>query len=323
MIFFKFFLCIFFKPIHFICYQQDIWYVGRPTYNVMYFLILFRFFCIYYIHGLFKAAGFFGSDLLLEEIFVIIAVTNQKGGVGKTTTAVNISAALAFSGRRVLLVDADPQGHSTKFCVKAPERNDKTLYDVLMNPELKILSAVMKSTVPGLDVAISRMTMAKLEASLLGQIDGHFRLKDILETVRGRYDFIFIDTPPTLGLITLNAFVAASHILIPIQSSYLCLEGTDDLLETVEKVRRVANPGLQILGVLITLHDTRTNISRDVVERIRLVFGEKVFKTFISKSVKLEESPAYKESIFTYAANSTGAQQYKKVAEEILDRAKN
>jgi chromosome partitioning protein len=254
---------------------------------------------------------------------VIIAVTNQKGGVGKTTTALNVSAALALSGYRVLLVDADPQAHSTKSCVKDPDRNDKSLYDVLMAPELKIGSSIVKSTVPGLDIAISRMTMAKLEASLLGQIDGHFRLKDVIEPVRSRYDFIFIDTPPTLGLITLNAFVAASHVLIPIQSSYLCLEGTDDLLETIDKVRRVANPSLQILGVLITLHDTRTNMARDVAERIHLVFGDKVFRTFISKSVKLEESPAYKESIFTYAAQSIGAQQYKKVSEEIIERAKN
>ena len=254
---------------------------------------------------------------------MIVAVTNQKGGVGKTTTAVNVSAALALNGCRVLLVDADPQAHSTKSCVKEHDRNEKALYDVLMHPEQKIASAIMQSTIPGLKVAISRMSMAKLEASLMGQIDGHFRLKDVLESVRGSYDFIFIDTPPTLGLITLNALVAASHLLIPIQSSYLCLEGTDDLLETIEKVRHVANPGLQILGILITLHDTRTNIARDVVKRIQRVFGDKVFHTFISKSVKLEESPAYKESIFTYAGNSIGALQYKKVAEEIMDRAKN
>jgi chromosome partitioning protein len=254
---------------------------------------------------------------------LIVAVTNQKGGVGKTTTAVNVAAALAFSGSRVLLVDTDSQAHSTKACVRDPNRNEKSLYDVLMNPEQKIQGIIVKSTVPGMDVAISRIFMAKLEPSLLGQIDGHFRLKDVLEPVRERYDFIFIDTPPTLGLITLNALVAATHLLIPIQSSYLCLEGTDDLLETIEKVRRVANPGLQILGVLITLYDSRTNIARDVVERIRRVFGEKVFHTYISKSVKIEESPAYKESIFTYAANSIGAIQYKQVAEEILDRAKN
>ena len=253
---------------------------------------------------------------------MIVAVTNQKGGVGKTTTAVNVAAALAFSGCRVLLVDTDSQGHSTKSIVRDAEKIENSLYDVLMHPELKIGSATTASTVPGLDVAISRISMAKLEASLLGQIDGHFRLKDVLETAREKYDFIFIDTPPTLGLITLNALVAATHLLIPIQSSYLCLEGTDDLLETIEKVRRVANPALQILGVLITLHDTRTNIARDVEERIVRVFGDKVFKAHISKSVKLEECPAYKESVFSYAGGSVGAVQYKQVAEEILERAK-
>jgi chromosome partitioning protein len=254
---------------------------------------------------------------------VIVAVTNQKGGVGKTTTAVNVAAALAFSGCRVLLVDTDSQSHSTKSIVRGAEKLEHSLYDVLMQPELKLASATIASTVPGLDVAISRISMAKIEASLLGQIDGHFRLKDVLEPVRDKYHFIFIDTPPTLGLITLNALVASTHLLIPIQSSYLCLEGTDDLLETIEKVRRVANPGLQILGVLITLHDTRTNISRDVQERILRVFGNKVFQTHISKSVKLEESPAYKESVFTYASGSVGAVQYKKVAVEILKRAKD
>jgi chromosome partitioning protein len=254
---------------------------------------------------------------------LIIAVTNQKGGVGKTTTSINISSALALMGKRVLLIDMDPQAHSTISTVIDPSSYQKSIYDVLMNKHDKLESIIVHSTVPGLDLAIAKISMAKLEPSLLGEIDAHFRLKDALASIKHKYQFIFIDTPPTLGLITMNALVASSAILIPIQSSYLALEGTDDLLETIEKVRRIANPGLKIIGVLVTLHDKRTNLGRDVVERIRRVFGKKVFKTYISKSVKLEESPAYKESIFTYAPGSVGAEQYRKVAEEILGRAKN
>jgi chromosome partitioning protein len=254
---------------------------------------------------------------------VIITIANQKGGVGKTTTAVNISAALALMGKKTLLVDTDPQAHSTISCLRDPNSFEKSLYDVLMNAKEKLESIIQPSTIPGLDVVPAKTSMAKLESSLLGEIDAHYRLKDVIEPVKGRFEFILIDTPPTLGLITVNALVAASHLLVPIQSSYLSLEGTDDLLETVEKVRKVANPRLQIIGVLITLHDQRTNISKDVVDRISKVFGPKVFKTVISKSVKLEESPAYKESIFTYAGSSIGALQYKKITEELLRRAKN
>ena len=254
---------------------------------------------------------------------MIIAITNQKGGVGKTTTALNVSAALALMGYKILLVDTDPQAHSSTSCMADSSRHGKSLYDIMMHPADGLETIIAKSTIPGLDVAASKISMAKLEPSLLGEIDGHYRLKDVIEPVRPKYRHIIIDTPPTLGLITLNSLVAATHILIPIQSSFLSLEGTDDLLETVDKVKKVANPELQILGILITLHDKRTNISRDVVKRIRKVFGELVFKTLISKSVKLEESPAYKESIFTHAPNSVGAFQYRKIAEEIIDRAKN
>jgi len=253
---------------------------------------------------------------------LIIAITNQKGGVGKTTTSINVSSALALMGKKVLLVDTDPQAHSTISVVSDPSLLEKSLYDVMMNKAENIENVIAESNVPGLDVAISKISMAKLEPSLLGDIDGHFRMKDVLEPIKTKYDFIILDTPPTLGLITLNALVAAAFILIPIQSSYLCLEGTDDLLETIEKVRRIANPRLKIIGVLVTLHDKRTNLARDVVTRLKKVFGDKLFKTFISKSVKLEESPAYKESIFTHAPNSIGALQYKLVAEEIIERAK-
>lgn len=253
---------------------------------------------------------------------MIIAIANQKGGVGKTTTAVNLSAALAFMGKSTLLVDTDPQANSTISCVENPDQYRESIYDVLVGNTDGIEKIIVNSTVPGMNVAISKISMAKLESTLLGEIDGHFRLKEVIEKIKKNYDFIIIDTPPTLGLITLNALVASEKILIPIQSSYLCLEGTDDLLETIDKVRKVANPDLQIIGVLITLHDRRTNIARDVVKRIRSVFSDKVIKIFISKSVKLEESPAYKESIFTFAPSSIGAVQYRKVAEEIIRRAK-
>lgn len=254
---------------------------------------------------------------------MIIAVTNQKGGVGKTTTALNVSSALAFMGKSTLLIDTDPQAHSTISCVKEPSQYNKSLYDVLINNNENIGDHIVSTTIPGLNIVISKISMAKLEPTLLGEIDGHYRLKDVLEPIREKYDFIIIDTPPTLGIITLNALVASDAIIIPIQSSYLSLEGTDDLLETINKVKKVANPNLHILGILITLHDKRTNISRDVVKKIKKVFGKMVFKTIISKSVKLEESPAYKESIFTYAPYSVGSVQYKQVAREILRRAKN
>lgn len=253
---------------------------------------------------------------------MIIAVTNQKGGVGKTTSAVNISAALAFMGKSTLLVDSDPQANSTISAVSDPTKYEKSLYDVMVESGNNIEEIITSSTIPGLDVAISKISMAKLEPALLGAIDSHYRLKDVLSYVKKKYDCIVIDTPPTLGMITLNALVASDYILIPIQSSYLCLEGTDDLLETIEKVKKVANPNLRIIGVLVTLHDKRTNIARDVLVRIKKVFGKQVFREVISKSVKLEESPAYKESIFTFAPNSVGATQYKNVVKELLRRAK-
>ena len=254
---------------------------------------------------------------------MIITIANQKGGVGKTTTAFNLSAALAFLGKTTLLIDTDPQAHSTVSSVKDPSKSEKSIYDILVDSNQNITEVIVKSVIPGLDVAISKISMAKLEPILLGELDAHFKLKDVLEPVKKKYDFIIIDTPPTLGLITINAMVAASHILIPIQSSYLSLEGTDDLLDTIEKIRKLVNPSLDILGILITLHDRRTNIGKDVVKRIKEVFGNKVFKTMISKSVKLEESPAYKESIFTYAPYSVGSMQYKKLAEEVIKRAKS
>jgi chromosome partitioning protein len=196
------------------------------------------------------------------------------------------------------------------------------MYDVLASGK-PIEEVVKSTTVAHLDVAPSRISLAKLEAQLVGEIDGHFRLKDRLAALNGRYEFVVIDTPPALGLITVNALVAATHLIIPVQSSYFALEGTDDLLETVEKIRSRPNPELKLLGAVITLHDKRTTLARDVHKAVSQVFAGRVFKTTISKSIRLEESPAYKESIFTYAPGSKSAEQYRKVAEELMSRAKS
>ncbi len=174
--------------------------------------------------------------------------------------------------------------------------------------------------VKNLSIAPGHISLARLEGALLGQFDSHFKLKEKLEPIKKKFDYIILDTPPTLGLITVNALVAASHVLVPIQSSYYALEGTDDLLETIERIKKRANPRLQILGVLITLHDARTLLGRDIRKEIKKVFGEKLFDTVITKSVRLEESPAYRESIFSFAPRSSGAYQYYKLSEEVLSR---
>ena len=250
---------------------------------------------------------------------MIICIANQKGGVGKTTTAINIAAALAHKNLKTLLIDLDPQGNTTMSYLDR-RTVERSMYEVFMETDVALADVVRATALPNLEIAPARISLAKVEAKLLGELDGHFRLKDKIQNDIAQYDAIVIDTPPTLGMITVNALVASTHILIPIQSSYFALEGTDDLLETIERIKRRPNPNLQILGVVVTLHDKRTTLGKDIQKQIDDVFQGKLFKTTISKSVRLEESPAYKESIFTFAPRSSGAMEYYSLTEEILSR---
>ena len=250
---------------------------------------------------------------------MILSIANQKGGVGKTTTAINLAAALAMRGKPTLLIDLDPQGNSSMsyIDIRAAERS---MYDVFIEKDVHLTDVILPSSQPNLSIAPARIALAKLESRMVGDLDALFKLKDELNALNGQFDNVVIDCPPALGLLTVNALVASTHLLIPIQSSYFALEGTDDLLETIEKVRQRPNPELEILGVVITMHDKRTALARDIRAQIQKVFGGKVFNTVISKSVRLEESPAYKESIFTFAPDSSGATEYYSLCEEVIDR---
>ena len=249
----------------------------------------------------------------------ILAIANHKGGVGKTTTAVNLSAALALSGLRVLLADMDPQGHATSGVGVAKMAVGVSLYDVVING-LSATAALMPTPVKDLDILPGSIHLAGAEVELVSVTSREFRLKDSLRQVRDWYDLIVIDCPPSLGLLTINALVAADAVVIPIQCEYYALEGLSQLLESITLLRRKLNPGLRIGGVVLTMFDARTNLAEQVAAEVRRHFPTEVFDTVIPRSVRLAEAPSFGQPVVTFDPASRGADAYRALAKEVANR---
>lgn len=247
----------------------------------------------------------------------IIAVTNQKGGVGKTTTAVNLSACLADLGKNVLLLDIDPQGNATSGVGLDKKKIRTCIYDALIN-DLPVEKVLYRCDINNLSVIPATIQLAGAEIELVPTLSREIRLKKVLKPIRAEFDYIIIDCPPSLGLLTVNSLTAADSVLVPIQCEYYALEGLGQLVNTINLVKKHLNSKLRIGGVLLTMFDTRTNLSSQVAEEVRKYFGEIVFKTVIPRNVRLSEAPSYGKSIIDYDPRSKGAEVYKKLAEEVL-----
>ncbi len=249
----------------------------------------------------------------------IIAVINQKGGVGKSTTAVNLSAALGEMGKQVLLVDLDPQGNTSSGLGIDKRQVQHCIYDVLLN-DVKIEDVIIPDVCEGLDLVPATINLAGAEVELVSEMARENRLKDAVGAMRGRYDYIFIDCPPSLGLLTVNALVAADKLLIPIQCEFYALEGVTKLLDSMKRVKSRLNPTLDIYGVLLTMYDGRTTLSKQVVSEVRNFFGKTVFETLIPRTVKLSEAPSFGQPITQYDPAGKGSLAYTELAKEVIKR---
>ncbi len=250
----------------------------------------------------------------------IICIANQKGGVGKTTTAVNLSACVAQLGKRVLLVDMDPQGNTTSGLGVNKNKLESSVYDVLIN-DVDVADAIRDTMIDTLKLLPARVELAGAEVELVNLLAREQRLKNAIAPVRDRFDYIFVDCPPSLGLLTLNALNMADTLLVPIQCEYYALEGLSQLMNTVKLIRRNLNPRLEVEGVVLTMYDGRTNLSQQVVGEVKRFFKNKVYDTIIPRSVRLGEAPSFGLPITLYAPKSTGAAAYSTLAEELVEKA--
>ena len=246
-----------------------------------------------------------------------IAIANQKGGCGKTTTAVNVAAALALHGKNILVIDFDPQAHATMGFGINPDKLEKTVYDVFSSAQMSLSDVTVATNISGLEVAPSNILLSGLEFELAVRYSREYALKRRLEAVEGRYDFCVIDCSPSLSLLTLNALVASNEVIIPVQTQYYALEGLKQLLETIDIVKQRFNPSLRVLGILLTFVESRTNLSRQIQQQMREYFGHLVFDTVIHRTVRFAEAPSAGVPVLFFSPSCRGSFEYKALAEEI------